>query len=141
MSILDSAIRLPICWSPPKGPLRRRKTGAFKVSAIISAVRLVAYSSCSMSRVLCFKAQDANCFFRLSWATSAIRFGLGMRRFDGPGDGFSRFRAPESPLHPSKRAFSKVAVSDRFAKQCVCIWALLILLLDAVLNRLLLLVP
>jgi hypothetical protein len=32
-------------------------------------------------------------------------------------------------------------VSDRFAKQCVCIWALLILLLDAVLNRLLLLVP
>jgi hypothetical protein len=62
-----------------------------------------------------------------------------MSRFDGSGDGFfSGFRAPESPLHPTDRAFSRVAVSDRFPKQLVRIWALLILLLDAVLNWLLL---
>src|SRR6478736_2140795 len=83
--------------SQTKGPLRRRKTGAFKALAIISAVWLVAYSSCSMSRVLCFKVQDANCSFRLSWATSAIRFRLGISRVNGYRDGFSGLRMPESP--------------------------------------------
>jgi hypothetical protein len=39
-------------------------------------------SSCSMSRVLCFKAQDAIFSFWLSWATNAMRLRLGIRRVD-----------------------------------------------------------
>src|SRR6516165_9277020 len=76
-----------------------------------------------MSRVLCFEAQDANCPFRLSWATNAIRFRPGIGRVNGCRDDFCESRTPENPLDPLSRALSKVAVSERFGKQCVCIWA------------------
>ena len=79
-----------------------------------------------MSRVLCFKAQHAIVSFRLSWATSAIRFRLGIRRVDGCRDGFSALRMLESPLPPISRALSTVTLSERFSKHCVCIWVLLI---------------
>jgi hypothetical protein len=65
-----------------------------------------------MSRVLCFKAQDANCSFRLSWATSAIRFRHAMGRFNGYGKGRFGLRTLESPLHPISRSLSKVAVFE-----------------------------
>src|ERR1700747_2655398 len=93
-----------------------------------------------MSRDLCFKAQDANRSFRLSWATSAIRFRLGMSPVSGCSNGLSGLCAPGSPLHPVSRPLSKVDVSERFDKPCICIW-LLILHLDAMVNRLLQLVP
>src|SRR6516165_10673826 len=67
-----------------------------------------------MSRVLCFKAQAANCSFRLSWATSAIRFRLGIGGVNGCGDRVSGLRTPESPLHPTSVTRSKVTLSERF---------------------------
>ena len=49
---------------------------------------------------LYFKAQRAIVSFRLSSATSAIRFRLGTGRMNGYRDGFWRSRTPGSPLCP-----------------------------------------
>src|SRR6516225_4657804 len=83
-----------------------------------------------------FQRRDPQQTFRLSWASSAIRFRLGISRVNRCGDGFAGLRTPESPLHPIGRALSKVAVSERLGKPCVCIWVLPILHLDTTVNRL-----
>jgi len=77
VGVSPSAIRAPICWSPPSGPLRKQVIGRPSSSPSSRPVVPVAQRSCRASSPRLNLAQSRRSAFLWSWAISAIRLRTG----------------------------------------------------------------